>query len=124
MKKLLIIAILACPWTVSADYMDVIAIHLKEGCTVEDLVPVKDDFNETWGSKNGYMAEWAVPLYSDDMETIYWIGRTESAQAYGAAWDTWRDNVGTEGSVEAGLWERFLECEEVPFEHRRGYDIR
>ncbi len=118
---LLILALLALPLSAGAEYMDVIQVKLNDDCSVQKYDQIKNDFNEQWGKKNGYMAEVAVPIQSDDLVSIFWIGRTANAAAFGAAWDAWRDQLTDSGSVAAKLWARLQEC--AGNQSRSGFDV-
>ena len=118
---LLAIAILLAPICASADHLDVIQTKMKDGCTLETYVAIKNDFNTQWGNSHGYVAEVASPVMSNDLASVYWIGRTASAEAFGKAWDTWRTELSNPKSVAARLNERFQKCSTE--ESRRGYDI-
>ena len=110
MKKLLVIALVFLPWSASADFMDVIQLKLKDSCSVDKYRAIAKDFNEEWGKKHGYRAEIAVALHNDDLDSIFWLGRTANAEAFGKAWDTWRDERANPMSVAAKLQTRFNEC--------------
>jgi hypothetical protein len=88
---ILIVALFVLPLSASADYMDVIQVNLDDKCSVDKYVEIKNDFNEQWGKSNGYMAEVLVPIQNDDLVSLFWVGRTANAAAFGAAWDAWRD---------------------------------
>ncbi len=118
---LLIVALLALPLSAGADYMDVIQVTLSDDCSVEEYVQITNDFNEQWGKNNGYRAEVAVPIQSDDLVSIFWVGRAASAAAFGAAWDAWRGALPNSGSVAAKLWARFQQCSAN--QSRRGFDV-
>jgi hypothetical protein len=122
MKMLLLtIAALLAPLCASADHLDVIQFKLKEGCTMDGYVAIKNDFNAQWGKSHGYLAEIASPVASNDLTSQYWIGRTASAEAFGKAWDVWRSELSDPKSVAAKLNERFQKCSTE--ESRRSYDI-
>ena len=121
MKKLLMIAILLAPVAASAAYLDVIQGKLKDGCTLDKYVAIKNDFNEQWGKSHGYQAEIASPVQSSDLVSVFWSGRTASAEAFGKAWDIWRTELSDPKSVAAKLNERFEKC--VTNQSRNGYDI-
>ncbi len=118
---LLTIAVLLVPICASADHLDVIQFKLKEGCTLETYVAIKNDFNAQWGKSHGYTAEIASPVASNDLASLYWIGRTANAEAFGKAWDIWRNELSDPKSVAAKLNERFQKCSMS--ESRRSYDI-
>jgi hypothetical protein len=115
------IAVLLAPLCASADHLDVIQLKLKEGCTLETYVAIKNDFNAQWGKSHGYTAEIAAPVASNDLASLYWIGRTVNAEAFGKAWDIWRDQLSDPKSVPAKLSERFGKC--GTNESRHSYDI-
>jgi hypothetical protein len=121
MKKLLAIAIVLAPLAARAEHLDVIQGKLKDGCTIEKYAAIKEDFNEQWGKAHGYTAEIAVAVQSHDLESIYWLGHTASAEAFGKAWDAWRTELSDSKSVAAKLDERFNKC--TTTESRRGYDL-
>ena len=117
----MLLIIFLTPTLASAEYMDVIKFKLTGQCSFSDYLDIKNDFNSQWGEANGYIARVAMPLQNDFLESMYWIGATENATAFGAAWDTWRDALGDPDSVPAKLWVRFQVCSENL--SRRGYDI-
>lgn len=120
MKKLLFCAIFCLPALSWADHIDVIPATLIDGCSVADYLAIVSDFNEDWGSKHGYQVEVLVPFQGDDMNTLYWLGRSENTAAFGAAHDAWSANVGNPDSTEGKLMARFIECSE-PFDRRESY---
>ena len=121
MKQILLLLVLMLPLSALADYMDVIEFKLNEGCSFDEYMEIVDDFNSEWGAKNGYRAEIATPLYSNNLENMFWVGRTADAAAFGKAWDTWRDELDDPKSTAAKLWARFQDCETNL--GRRGYDV-
>ena len=121
MKKLIAIALLALPMSAAADHLDVIEVKLNEGCSFSTYMQIAKDFNSQWGAKNGYKAEVLTPIQSNNLESLYWVGRSISAAAYGKAWDTWRDESADPNTVAGKLWTRFAACSTNV--GRRGYDI-
>jgi len=120
MKKILAIALLSLSLPALADHMDVIEFKLLEGCSFSKYMEIVDDFND-WGKEYGYKAEIAVPLQSNNLINMFWLGTTADAASFGKAWDAWRDALDDPNSTPAKLWARFIECEENL--GRRGYDI-
>ena len=106
---------------VFADHLDVLVFDLQSSCTVPEYMEIVEDFNE-WGEAFSYQAEVAVPLQSEDLATLYWMGRSPNAAAFGAAWDAWRDGQSDASSVPAKLQQRFNDCAN-PNSARRGYDV-
>ena len=122
MKKVWILASFLLPMAANAEgHMDVIQADLQEGCTAAQYAAIAADFNESWGKEHGYTAEILAPLQSQDLTSVFWIGRTANAAAFGAAWDAWRDALPDASSVAAKLQARFDEC--VVNTSRRSYDI-
>ncbi len=120
MKKLLWIALMSLPLPALADYMDVIQFELNEGCSFNEYMEIVNDFNEQWGKQHDYQSEIAVPLQSDNLVGMYWVGRTKDAATFGKAWDAWRDEQKDPNSLASRLWARFQACETNL--SRRGYD--
>ncbi len=121
MKKIIFLVFLISPFGALADHIDVIEVELSEGCSVSKYVAIKDDFNEQWGSKNGYHSEVFVPIQSNNLTSIFWVGRSDNAAAFGKAWDQWRNDLTNPDSVASKLWARFLDCSTNV--GRRGYDV-
>ncbi len=70
----------------------------------------------------GYEAELAVPLQSNDLASVFWVGRTANAEAFGKAWDAWRDAQSDPASLAAKLEARFQACGQM-IQARRSYDV-
>lgn len=121
MKRILALLLLISPIVALADHIDVIEVQLNEGCSVAKYVAIKDDFNAQWGANNGYHSEVLVPIQSNNLTSIYWVGRSANAAAFGKAWDQWRNDLTNPNSVAAKLWARFLDCSTNV--GRRGYDV-
>ena len=121
MKKLIAIALLALPMGAAADHLDVIEFKLNDGCSFSTYIQIVKDFNAQWGVKNGYKAEVLTPIQSNNLESMYWVGRTKDAAAFGKAWDTWRAESADPNTVAGKIAARFVACETNV--GRRGYDI-
>jgi len=121
MKTLLIIATLFIPFSALADHMDVFEFKLKNNCSLSEFLEVVKDFNHDWGEKNSYRAEIAVPIQSDNLVNIYWLGRSASTESFGKAWDTWRNELEDKDSTASKLSKRIDACSENLSRH--GYDI-
>ena len=120
MKRTLLIALFTMPLTAVAEHMDVIQFKMNEGCTFETYMEIVADFNE-WGEDYGYRAKIAVPLQNEDLTSMYWVGSSEDAAAFGAAWDSWRDAQSDPDSMPAKLMARFAAC--TTNLGRWGYDV-
>ena len=121
MKKLIAIMLLALPMGAAADHMDVIEVKLNDGCAVSTYLQIARDFNTQWGARNEYKAEVLVPLQSQNLVSLYWVGRSKDAATFGKAWDTWRTEIEDANSVAGKLWTRFVACSTNLA--RRGYDV-
>ena len=121
MKNLLIAVLFLFPLSASADHLDVIQVTLKDNCTVEQFVAIANDFNEQWGKNYGYRSEVAVPVQSEDLVSIFWLGRSAGAEAFGKAWDTWRNELTDPKSFASKLRARFDKCSDS--ESRSGFEL-
>lgn len=121
MRMCLAMLLLAVPMIAAADHLDVIEFTLDEGCSFDKYMEIVNDFNTQWGSQNGYKAEILTPIQSHNLESMFWVGRSANAAAFGKAWDTWRDAQADPSSVPSKLWARFQGCSTNI--GRRGYDI-
>jgi hypothetical protein len=120
MKKMLIAAIFLLPLNALAEHMDVIEFKMIEGCSMEQYMAIVEDFNK-WGEDYGYNSKIAFPLQSNNLTSIYWLGTSKNAAAFGKAWDAWRDAQSDADSVPAKLAARFAACTEDL--GRRSYDV-
>lgn len=120
MKKLIAIALLALPFGATADHIDVIEFKLNDGCSFAKYLEIVKDFNSQFGAKHGYKAEVFSPIQSNNMTSLFWVGRTKDTTTFGKGWDTWRTNLNDPNSVESKLWARFLACSTNL--SRRAYD--
>lgn len=120
MKKLLAGLLFALPFTVQADFMEVLEVDLKDDCSFAQYMEIMAEFN-AWAEPWNYQAEIAVPLHAHDLTSLYWMGRTEDAETFGKAWDAWRDGLRDPDSKPAKLNDRFAKC--VDTLNRSSYDV-
>jgi len=120
MRKILCAALLILPIGTFADHIDVIEVKLNEGCTMQTYLAIKDDFNEQWAKEYGYQSEVRVPIQSNNLTSLFWVGRSANAATFGNAWDQWNKDLMDPDSTASKLWARFLECSTNI--GRRGYD--
>jgi len=109
MKIVLAIVLLMSPMLASADHLDVFEFKFNGSCSFEKYMAVVKDFNQ-WGAKNDYKAEILRPIQSDNLVSMYWVGRSKNAAAFGKAWDAWRNAVADPNSVESKLLARLMAC--------------
>jgi hypothetical protein len=110
MKKTMALLLLAVPAVACADYVDVLSAKLKEGCSVATLQLIVKDFNETWAKEGTYKAELLVPMMSQDVNTVYWVGRTKDAETFGKGLERWRREAMDANSVAGKLSARMSQC--------------
>ena len=120
MRKVIVILILLLPTSLLAEHLDVIPVTLQEGCSLETYLAIAKDFNEQWGKKNGYIAEVAVPVQSNTLDKMFWLGRSANTAAFGAAYDKWVAEIADPKSTAGKLWGRFQDCQQ-PLTERRAY---
>ena len=109
MRKLIGPMLLLVASASHAGHLDVISFTLNEDCSLGTYLEIVDDFNE-WGDAYGYQTEIAAPLFHDNMDTHYWLGRSASNEAFGKAYDAWEAAQADSESVPAKLNARFGEC--------------
>jgi hypothetical protein len=119
-KQLLIgLGLCACATLVQADYLDVLAFKLKPACSVKDFVALNQQMND-WGKAYNMTSEVVIPVFSDDLYGMAWVGRTPNATAFGKAWDAWRMARDKGEAPVSTLDARWTECTEVVY--RRSFD--
>jgi hypothetical protein len=122
MKKLITIFLLAFPAVAMADYVDVLSAKLKDGCSIATFQQIVADLNATWAQGGDYKAQLLVPVMSEDLHTLYWVGRAASAEAYGRSLDRWVKEANDPGTVTGKLNERMNAC--VAWVGRAGFIAR
>ena len=110
MKKLLFALLLLLPVGAFSEHVDVIEVELNEGCSVSTYVAIKNDFNENWGKEYGYHAEVLSPIQSNNLTSLFWVGRSANTAVFGAAWDQWSKDLADPDSLASKLLARFEEC--------------
>ena len=105
----------------AADHLDVIEFTFNGGCGFSTYMQIVKDCNAQWGVKHACQAEVLMPIRSNNLQSMHWVGRTKDAAAFGKAWETRRDESADTSTVAGKLWARFLACSTNV--GRRGYDI-
>ncbi len=121
MKKLLFAFLLVLPIGAFADHIDVIEVQLNEGCSMSTYLAIKDDFNEQWAKEYNYHAEVLVPIQSNNLTSLFWVGRSANTAVFGKAYDQWTTDLMDPDSVASKLVARFEECTDSL--GRRGYVV-
>ncbi len=104
-----LLAMLACPLIAKADYVDVIELKLKEGCTMTKYADIVKDFNTLYEPK-GYKAEIMSPFYSSNLESFIWVGRTKDIETFGKGSNAYGNAAADPNSAEGKLAARFRDC--------------
>lgn len=104
-----LLAMLACPLMASADYLDVIEVKLKAGCSMSKYMEITKDFNALYGPQ-GYKSEVLMATYSTNLESMIWVGRSKDTATFGKLWDKWTSGQADANSAEAKLGARFAAC--------------
>lgn len=110
MRKFLFAVLLSLPIGAYAEHVDVIEFQLKETCSMPTYLAIVADFNEKWGKKNSYQSEILVPIQSNNLTSLFWVGRSANTAAFGKAFDQWVKDTSDPDSLASSLWTRFQEC--------------
>jgi len=110
MKRLIGTMLLLVASASHAGHLDVISFTLDEDCSLGTYLEIVDDFNE-WGEAYGYQAEIAAPVFNENLDTHYWLGRSADNEAFGKAYDAWESAQADANSAPAQLMQRFGECD-------------
>ena len=110
MRKMILIAAMLFSAPAFANTIDVISSKLKPGCSFATYMGITKEFNDTWGKAHGYNAQLMLPVHGTDSDLVIWVGTTTSAEAFGKAWDVWRNALANPNSTEAKLQTRFDAC--------------
>ncbi|MFO7764108.1 MAG: hypothetical protein R6V61_10280 [Wenzhouxiangellaceae bacterium] len=109
MKRIIGAMLFLAASTGQAGHLDVISFTLDDDCTLGQYLEIVDDFND-WGEAHGYQTEIAAPMFSENMDTHYWLGRSADNEAFGKAYDAWQAGQADPSSVPARLNARLGEC--------------
>ncbi len=120
MNKIILFVLFSLPLAATAGHMDVIEMEVGADCSMPKLMMILKDFNK-WGKAHGYQAEIAVPIQSNNLTSVFWIGRSKNSATFGAAYDSWEEDLSNAKSTPAKLNARFQAC--TTNVARRGYTI-
>ena len=110
MKNMISSILLILPAGAFADHVDVIEAQLTDTCGFSKYLEIVSDFNTQWGKNNGYRAEILAPIQSNNLTSIFWVGRSANTAAFGKAFDQWSKDLMDPNSTASKLWARFQEC--------------
>jgi len=110
-SAILAIALILAPGLASADYMDVITNRMKDGCSMEKYAKVVEEFRGVMKSQGySYTVEIVVPYIGDNLDAVWWVGRTKDFATFGAESDRWVKAIATSGTPEAKVNEKLNAC--------------
>jgi hypothetical protein len=110
-NALLTLSLVIAPTMASADYLDVITNRLNDGCSIEKYAKVVDEFRGVMKSEGySYTVELVVPFIGDQLDAIFFVGRTKDLTTFGAENDRWTKALTNSKSPEAKINEKMNEC--------------
>ena len=114
MKKLMLtILFLSLSTLAFSSYKDVVKMKLSDGCSMQDIVELKDNFNNIM-KKNGYdyNAEiWMPTFYPEETAGhCYWVGTAPDLADFGPEFTRYFNEVSKGSTPEAKLENDFNKC--------------
>lgn len=104
-------ALLLAPTLASADYLDVITNRLTANCSMDQYAKVVDEFRGVMTSqKYSYTVEIVVPFIGNDLDSLFWVGRTKDLATFGSESDRWAKALMDAKSPEAKINQKLNEC--------------
>jgi hypothetical protein len=95
----------------SAEYMHVVTFKLKPDCTRNEVGLVVYEAGQ-WGREMGLESRVAYPVYSGNPDENHWILSTRDSEAWGKAWNTWRNAIIAEDPLVTKINDAFEQCAE------------
>lgn len=109
---LLAVAMLLAPAVARADYLDVITTRLGD-CSLDKYMSIVAEFRLVMAEqKYPYTVEIAVPFINNEMDTVYWIGRSPNLAAFAEGYTRWESQIAKSGTPEAKVSDRLNTCGE------------
>ena len=108
---LLALLLLAAPLGANADYVDVITDKLSPDCTMEKYLINVEEFRGVMKAEGyTYRVEIMAPVTGDDLNVVFWVGRTKDLATFGAEYTKWLAALDKPGSPEAKMNEKLNQC--------------
>ena len=108
---LLALSLLIAPTMASADYLDVITNSLNDGCSMEEYGKIVEEFRGVMTSQGySYTVEIVVPFIGDQLDGIFWVGRTKDFATFGAESDRWEKALMNSSSAESKINKKLNGC--------------
>ena len=113
MKNLFILFTLLVTNFAFANYQDVIKMEPTGNCTIDEMVEIKDDFNNVMQKKGyDYRAKIWVPTFATEgtLNHVYWIGTAPDLPDFASEFTRYFEEVTKGSTPEAGIETAFGEC--------------
>ena len=125
MKKLTLLITIVIANFAFANYQDVIKMEPTGKCSVDEMVKIKDDFNDVMKKKNyDYRATLWVPTFATEgtLNHVYWVGTAPDLPDFASEFTRYFDEATKGSTPEAGIETAFAKCRlEVS---RSGFQVR
>ena len=110
-NTLLALSLLIAPTMASADYLDVITNSLNDGCSMEQYGKIVDEFRGVMTLQGySYTVEIVVPFIGDQLDGVFWVGRTKDFATFGAESDRWAKALLNSKSPESKINKKLNGC--------------
>ncbi len=110
-NTLLALSLLIAPTVASADYLDVITNSLNDGCSMEEYGKVVEEFRGVMTSQGySYTVEIVVPFIGDQLDGVFWVGRTKDFATFGSESDRWEKALMNSKSPESKINKKLNDC--------------
>ena len=113
MKKLTLLITIVMANLAFANYQDVIKMELTGKCSVDEMVKIKNDFNDVMKNKNyDYRAKLWVPTFAPEgsLNHVYWVGTAPDLPDFASEFTRYFDEVTKGSTPEAGIETAFAKC--------------
>ncbi len=110
-SALLTLPLLVAPAMASADYLDVITNSLNDGCSMEKYGKVVEEFRGVMTSQGySYTVEIVIPYIGNQLDQIFWVGRTKDLATFGSESDRWEKALMKSESPESKINKKLNDC--------------
>jgi len=108
---LVALLLLAAPQAANADYIDVITNEISSDCTLENYLADVEAFRGVMTAQGyTYTVEIMAPVTGEELDVIFWVGRTKDFATFGAEYTKWLAALDKPGSPEAKVNEKLNKC--------------
>ena len=108
---LLALLLILGPQSVQADYVDVITNKMTGDCSMEKYLAAVEEFRGVMTSEGySYTVEILAPVSGPDLNSVFWVGRTQDFATFGAEYTKWLTALGKSGSPESKVNAKLNKC--------------